>query len=66
MFKEELEDLKNRYLTRLVLHHVFSREPTDAPLNSGRMDRDEDRRVPGRPGRPAHASTMPSSAARTR
>ena len=28
MFKEELEDLKNRYLTRLVLHHVFSDEPS--------------------------------------
>jgi len=39
MFKEELEDLKNRYLTRLVLHHVFSDEPTDAPLNMGLMDR---------------------------
>ena len=24
MFKEELEDLKNRYMTRLALHHVFS------------------------------------------
>ena len=28
MFKEELEDLKNRHLTRLALHHVFSDEPT--------------------------------------
>jgi ring-1,2-phenylacetyl-CoA epoxidase subunit PaaE len=41
MFKEELEDLKNRYLTRLVLHHVFSDEPTDAPLNMGLMNRDK-------------------------
>ncbi|MBV8247196.1 MAG: phenylacetate-CoA oxygenase/reductase subunit PaaK [Comamonas sp.] len=39
MFKEELEDLKNRYLTRLVLHHVFSAEDTDAPLNTGLMNR---------------------------
>ena len=39
MFKEELEDLKNRYLTRLVLHHVFSGEHTDAPINMGLMDR---------------------------
>ena len=39
MFKEELEDLKNRYLTRLVLHHVFSDEPTDSPLNHGVMNR---------------------------
>jgi ring-1,2-phenylacetyl-CoA epoxidase subunit PaaE len=39
MFKEALEDLKNRYLTRLVLHHVFSDEPTDAELNHGLMNR---------------------------
>ena len=38
MFKEELDDLKNRYLTRLVLHHVFSREDTEATLNMGRMN----------------------------
>jgi ring-1,2-phenylacetyl-CoA epoxidase subunit PaaE len=41
MFKEEIEDLKNRYLTRLVLHHVFSDEHTDAPLNHGLMNRDK-------------------------
>ncbi len=41
MFKEEIEDLKNRYLTRLVLHHVFSDEHTDAPLHMGVMDRDK-------------------------
>jgi ring-1,2-phenylacetyl-CoA epoxidase subunit PaaE len=39
MFKEELEDLKNRYLSRLVLHWVFSREETDLPLYNGRLDR---------------------------
>jgi ring-1,2-phenylacetyl-CoA epoxidase subunit PaaE len=39
MFKEEIEDLKNRYLARLALHHVFSDEPTDSPLNMGLMDR---------------------------
>jgi ring-1,2-phenylacetyl-CoA epoxidase subunit PaaE len=38
MFKEELEDLKNRYLTRLSLHPVFSREVVDSPLNAGRLD----------------------------
>lgn len=37
MFKEEIEDLKNRYLTRLELHLVFSQELMDAPLNSGRL-----------------------------
>ena len=53
MFKEALEDLKNQYLTRLVLHHVFSDEPSevdnpqsaahrppdDAPLHTGVMNR---------------------------
>ncbi|WP_377156589.1 1,2-phenylacetyl-CoA epoxidase subunit PaaE [Roseateles sp. UC29_93] len=38
MFKEELEDLKNRYMTRLTLHHVFSREHVDSPLMAGRLD----------------------------
>jgi ring-1,2-phenylacetyl-CoA epoxidase subunit PaaE len=41
MFKEELEDLKNRYMTRLVLIHVFSDEMTDAPINMGVMNRDK-------------------------
>jgi ring-1,2-phenylacetyl-CoA epoxidase subunit PaaE len=41
MFKEEIEDLKNRYLTRLVLHHVFSDEHTDAPINHGIMNREK-------------------------
>ena len=39
MFKEEIEDLKNTYLTRLVLHHVFSDEHTDAEINHGLMNR---------------------------
>lgn len=38
MFKEELEDLKNRFMTRLSLHLVFSREAVDAPLYGGRLD----------------------------
>ena len=41
MFKEEIDDLKNRYMARLVLLHVFSDEQTDAPLNMGVMDRDK-------------------------
>ncbi len=41
MFKEELEDLKNRYMARLSLHHVFSDDPTDAPLNMGLINRDK-------------------------
>ena len=35
MFKEEIEDLKNRYLTRLSLHMVFSQEQMDSVLSSG-------------------------------
>ena len=41
MFKEEIEDLKNQYLSRFVVHHVFSDEVTDAPLNQGVMDREK-------------------------
>jgi ring-1,2-phenylacetyl-CoA epoxidase subunit PaaE len=39
MFKEELEDLKNRYLARFSLFALFSRETVDSPLNAGRLDR---------------------------
>jgi ring-1,2-phenylacetyl-CoA epoxidase subunit PaaE len=39
MFKEEIEDLKNRHMARLVLHHVFSGEATELPLHAGVMDR---------------------------
>jgi ring-1,2-phenylacetyl-CoA epoxidase subunit PaaE len=39
MFLEELEDLKNRYLSRLTLHMLFSQEPTDLPLYTGRLSR---------------------------
>ena len=38
MFREELEDLKNRHLSRLVLQPVFSREGVDTPPNAGRLD----------------------------
>jgi ring-1,2-phenylacetyl-CoA epoxidase subunit PaaE len=41
MFKEEIEDLKNRYMARLVLHHVFSGEDTELPLHQGVMNRDK-------------------------
>jgi ring-1,2-phenylacetyl-CoA epoxidase subunit PaaE len=39
MFKEELEDLKDKYLSRLVVHHVFSDEHTDSDINMGFVDR---------------------------
>ncbi len=41
MFKEEIDDLKNRYMARLVLLHVFSDEQTDAPINMGLLNRDK-------------------------
>ncbi len=38
MFREELQDLKDRFLSRLTLHPMFSRELGDVPLHSGRID----------------------------
>jgi ring-1,2-phenylacetyl-CoA epoxidase subunit PaaE len=38
MFRVDLDDLKNRYLARLTIHHVFSRESQDAALFNGRLD----------------------------
>lgn len=41
MFREELEDLKNRYMTRLVLQYVFSDEHTEAELHRGLLNREK-------------------------
>ena len=38
LFREELEALKNRYMNRLSLHHILSREQMEVPLNQGRID----------------------------
>jgi ring-1,2-phenylacetyl-CoA epoxidase subunit PaaE len=38
IFKEELEDLKNKYISRFSIIHVLSREISDVPLFSGRID----------------------------
>jgi len=38
IFKEELEALKNCYMNRFSVHHILSREKTDAPVNQGRID----------------------------
>lgn len=38
MFREALEDLKDRHLSRLALHLAFSREAGDPPLRGGRLD----------------------------
>ncbi len=38
MFQEELEDLKDRYLDRLILYNLFSREHQEVELFNGRLD----------------------------
>ena len=38
IFLEALEALKNKYLSRFTLIHVLSREKTDAPVNSGKLN----------------------------
>jgi ring-1,2-phenylacetyl-CoA epoxidase subunit PaaE len=39
MFKEELDDLKDKYMARLVIHHVFSDENSEMDLHMGVMNR---------------------------
>lgn len=41
MFKDQLEDMKDQFLDRLVVHHVLSREPQEIALLSGRLDREK-------------------------
>ena len=38
MFKQALDDLKNRHLARLAVHKVFTRDEVDARWNAGRID----------------------------
>jgi ring-1,2-phenylacetyl-CoA epoxidase subunit PaaE len=38
IFFEELEQLKNKYMQRLNILHILSREKTDSPLQLGRID----------------------------
>ncbi|MCB9283630.1 MAG: phenylacetate-CoA oxygenase/reductase subunit PaaK [Lewinellaceae bacterium] len=40
IFRDQLEDLKNRFLDRLSIHHVLSREYPGADLFYGRIDGD--------------------------
>ena len=41
IFREEIEALKNRYLDRLSVYHLFSREYLEAPLFNGRIDKEK-------------------------
>ncbi|MBL8443524.1 MAG: phenylacetate-CoA oxygenase/reductase subunit PaaK [Zoogloeaceae bacterium] len=40
IFAEALEDIKDRYMTRFTMYHVFSREEQEVPLFNGRLDRE--------------------------
>lgn len=41
IFFEELEAIKNKYMDRFSLVHIFSREKTEAELNHGRITKDK-------------------------
>lgn len=41
IFFEELEGIKNKYLNRFNLINILSRERTDAPVNSGRINNEK-------------------------
>ena len=41
MFREELEDVKNKYLGRFSIIHVLSRENSDIPLFHGRINEEK-------------------------
>ncbi len=44
MFRDELEDLKNRFLGRLNIVHILKTSGDDAELFQGRLDRTSARR----------------------
>ncbi|MFK7874710.1 MAG: 2Fe-2S iron-sulfur cluster-binding protein [Paracoccaceae bacterium] len=41
MFREEIEDLKDRFITRFLLTHVMDEEAQDIELFNGRLDREK-------------------------
>ncbi|MBP7821610.1 MAG: phenylacetate-CoA oxygenase/reductase subunit PaaK [Saprospiraceae bacterium] len=41
LFKEELQALKDKYLQRLEIHHILSRETLSSPLFNGHIDADK-------------------------
>jgi ring-1,2-phenylacetyl-CoA epoxidase subunit PaaE len=41
IFREEIEGLKNRYMQRLRVYHILSREFMDVPLFNGRISADK-------------------------
>jgi len=41
MFRDEIDDLKDRFLTRFLLTHVMDEEAQDIALFNGRLDREK-------------------------
>ncbi len=41
IFKEELQNLKDKYLDRFRLHHILSRERMEAEINNGRIGKEK-------------------------
>ncbi len=41
IFKEELENLKDKFINRFRIYHVLSREKSDTPINYGRIDKEK-------------------------
>lgn len=41
IFKEGLEALKNKYMQRLTVHHVFTREKMETEIFNGRINKDK-------------------------
>jgi ring-1,2-phenylacetyl-CoA epoxidase subunit PaaE len=39
VFKEQIEDLRDRFLSRFQLFHILSQEPTESPTLFGRIDK---------------------------
>ena len=66
MFREELEDLKNRHLGRLSIVHVLESEAQDIDLFTGRVDAEKVRRSSSAPGSTCLDRPPPSSAAPSR
>jgi len=41
IFREELENLKNKFMNRFQLIHILSREMTDSPIHQGRINEEK-------------------------
>lgn len=41
IFRDEIEDLKNKYMERFRVLYIFSREQTGIPIQQGRIDHDK-------------------------